>query len=139
MTWAEEWELIKAAAYKVGLDPYFIAAIRKCENGGPGKEFGVLAVSAPTYDDQLRVACATVKHRLVQYSQNEPALFTYVAPDGDGVVIYSPNFIDWFASIWAPAGAGNDPKDLNRNWANNCKWQYVHLLDADHQKVTSPV
>lgn len=139
MTWDEEYALIKAAAYRYGLDAHFIAAIRKVENGGTGKEFGVLAISAPTYADQLRVACATVKHRLVQYNQNEPALYTYIAPDGDGVVIYSPAFIDWFASIWAPGGAGNDPHDLNRNWSNNCKYQYVHLLDAEHQKTSGVI
>lgn len=134
MDWDEEWQKIKEASYRYGVDSYFVGAIRKTENGGPGKEFGVLGVSAPTYDDQLRICIATIKHRLVQYSQNHQALFRYIAPNGDAIVIYHPAFIDWFATIWAPVDAGNDPDHLNRNWTNNCKYLYVHLIDADHQR-----
>ena len=136
MTWASEWQLILVAAARYGLSPHFIGAIRKTENGGEGKEFGVLSVSAPNYEDQLRVCCQTVRHRLIAYDMDDQSLVSYTAPNGDIVVIYSPAFITYLASIYAPSGANNDPNSLNRNWSRNVSWWLIHLLDADHQAVS---
>lgn len=109
---SKEWPLIKEAASKYGVNPYFMAAIRQAENGGPGREFGVVSVDAPTYDEQLRIACLTVAHRM--------ALYPGCAHSRqNGVSIMSENFIQWFAHIWAPLGVGNDPHNLNANWPSN--------------------
>lgn len=51
-----EQEAIIRIARQAGVDPRLLAAVRLTENGGPGREFGVLSVPAPTYDDQERVA-----------------------------------------------------------------------------------
>ena len=54
--WQDEEALIRIAAAKYGLDWHLVAAIRKAENGGAGKEFGVLSVKAPTYVHSLTCA-----------------------------------------------------------------------------------
>lgn len=135
MSWLDEWAAIKVEAFRTGVDPYFLAAIRKTENGGPGKEFGVLAVSAPTFQDQLRVCAATVRHRLVEYNQNHPVFASYRCPNGESVLIYVQGFIGYLGSIYAPVDAGNDPNGLNLNWVRNVTWQYQHLIDAAHNGV----
>jgi hypothetical protein len=130
--WQDEAALIKIAAAKYGLDWHFVAAIRKAEDGGPGREFGVLSVKAPTYGAQLDLCCQTVRHRLVQYDQDSQALALHQAPDGKQTVVYAPDFISWFAGIWAPNGASNDPDGLNRNWSRNVGYWYLHLTDLEH-------
>lgn len=137
MDWRGEYDQIIVAANRYGLFPQFIAAIRKTENGGPGKEFGVLSVSAPTFADQLRVCCQTVRHRLITFDVDDTTLEPYVAPNGDTVVVYSVGFMHYLAGIYCPIGADNDPNGLNRNWFNNLTHWYFHLLDAEHQVVSS--
>src|SRR5579871_3725812 len=126
--WQDEVALIKIAAAKYGLDWHFVAAIRKAEDGGPGREFGVLSVKAPGYNAQLEVCCQTVRHRLVQYDENHQAVELHEAPDGLQSVIYGRDFIDWFAGNWATNGAANDPGELNRNWSRNVTYWYLHLI-----------
>jgi hypothetical protein len=130
--WQDEQALIKIAAAKYGLDWHFVAAIRKAEDGGPGREFGVLSVKAPTYLAQLDVCCQTVRRRLAEYDADRQALELHEAPDARQVVVYHPDFISHFAAIRAPSGAGNDPHGLNRNWARNVSYWYLHLTDLDH-------
>jgi hypothetical protein len=109
-----------------------VAAIRKAEGGGPGREFGVLSVKAPNYAAQLEVCCQTVRHRLLEYDQDNQTLEPYEAPDGTQAVAYGQDFIDWFAGIWAPNGAPNDPSGLNQNWSKNVSYWYLHLIDLEH-------
>jgi hypothetical protein len=130
--WQDEVALIKIAAAKHGLDWHFVAAIRKAEDGGPGREFGVLSIKAPGYAAQLEVCCQTVRHRLVEYDANNQALGLHQAPDGDEALVYGQDFISWFASIWAPNGATNDPSGLNHNWCGNVSYWYLHLIDLEH-------
>jgi len=115
-----QWEQDKifAACDGYGIDPTFVAAIRLSENGGPGREFGVLSISAPTYDLQLDATCRTVVHRLTDYETKRgvPA----IDPDGR----YSADFLDYFGGIWAPIGAGNDPRGLNQFWVANVRSAY---------------
>ena len=110
--WDDEWPLIKACCTAYGVNAYFVAAIRVAENGNPGREFGVLSTPAPTYADQLRITCETVAHRLTLFAGNAHARIGKVS-------VQSRAFVDWFAQIWAPGGASNDPTDLNANWASN--------------------
>jgi hypothetical protein len=130
--WLDEVALIKIAAARYGLDWHFIAAIRKAENGGPGREFGVLSVNAATYTAQLEVCCQSVRHRLVEYDQDNQTLALHDTPDGKQTLTYGREFISWFAGIWAPNGASNDPVQLNRNWSRNVSYWYFHLIDLEH-------
>lgn len=130
--WHDEEALIRIAAAKYGLDWHLIAAIRKAENGGSGREFGVLGVKAPTYAAQLEVCCQTVRHRLVQYDGGDQALDLHQTPDGKEIVVYHREFITWFGGIWAPEDASNDRNSLNRNWSRNVSYWYLHLIDLEH-------
>lgn len=116
--WIQERPLIAAEASLYHVDPMFIETIRHCENGREGEEFGVRSVPAPTYHDQLRIACETVAHRLVTYGVN-PLIRTV-----SGRIRYSSNWIAYFAHIWAPDKADNDPTNLNANWYQNALKYY---------------
>jgi len=120
-----EQAAIFGAADQYALDARFLAAIRLQENGGPGREFGVLSVSAPTYADQLDWAARTVVHRLTTYEQGTGQ--SPLDPDGR----YSSPFINYFAGIYAPVGAKNDPRNLNQWWPGNV----IAFYDASDVEV----
>lgn len=117
--WPTERPLIEAECQLRNVDVAFIMAIRQIENGGPGKEFGVLSVSAPTYADQLRICVSTVAHRLESYTVNP------LTRNPFGRVTYNPKWIAYFAAIWAPGGVQNDPNGLNKNWLPNVLKAYT--------------
>src|SRR5260370_29429640 len=126
--WQDEQALIKIAAARYGVDWHFVAAIRKAEEGGPGREFGVLSVKAPSYAAQLEVCCQTVRHRLVEYDGDNPALELHQVPDGKQAVAYPRDFIAWFRAIWAPHGVANHPTRLNPNSSSNAGSLDPHLI-----------
>lgn len=129
MNHVDEYSKIVPIAAAHGVDPLFILTIREVENGGPGREFGVLSVSAPSWADQCRVACVSVAHRLWQFLQHTNAdeqAFGYVI----GRLSYTPDFIRFFASIWAPRDVKNDPNNLNANWYPNARDTYAALTSG---------
>lgn len=110
---ANEEAVIKETAERAGIDPDFLRALRRVENGGPGREFGVLSVPAPTYRDQAAVAAETVRRNVGRYEQTgrhaiDPATGRY-----------TPEFIRFFSGRYAPIGAANDPTGLNRYHQRN--------------------
>lgn len=127
MKWSMEWSLIKATSEEYNVDPHFIATIRRIENGGPGRQFGVLSVPAPSYAEQLQVTCNSVRNRLVSMPGNP--LRMYPGPRHK-VLGYTDRFIEVFASVWAPIGVPNDPHALNKNWITNCANIYRAMLLA---------
>ncbi|MDE2232880.1 MAG: hypothetical protein KGJ90_01995 [Patescibacteria group bacterium] len=112
-----------------GVDWAFVAAIREAENGPFGREFGVETNGIVGYDAQLEACTATVTHRLETYPSN-PLVRCYGA-DGFSRIRYTPSFIAYFASVWAPIGADNDPESLNRNWFRNASNAYQRFVDSD--------
>ena len=126
INWVVEKPLIEAAAALRGTNLLVpvLMAIRTAENGSAGREYGVLSVSAPTYAEQLRMAMATVVHRLWSYPGN-PLTTT---PNGE--LIVSPNWVAYFASIWAPSGVANDPTNLNANWTKDFLHAYNGFIAA---------
>jgi hypothetical protein len=127
INWKAEESQILEAALLHGVDPFFIATIRRVENGGLGKEFGVLSVKAPTYPEQLRVCCATVRDEILHYT-----LHLYIKKYcGYGIrICYSSEFILYFKKQWAPTGVTNDPNNLNENWALNAIQIYEDICSA---------
>ena len=117
INWQNEIPLIEDACAPKQIDPAFVMAIRQAENGAPGREFGVLSQSAPTYADQLRVCIATVAHRLESFPGNP------LVRDAFGRIRYNAKWVAYFQSIWAPSGldvhVDNDPNGLNANWLKN--------------------
>ena len=126
ISWPTELPLIKAEAARRGTDFLvpILRAVRMAEGGAAGREFGVLSVSAPTYAEQLHMAAATVMHRLWSYPGN-PLTTT---PNGE--LIVSPNWVAYFASIWAPSGVANDPTNLNANWTKDFLHAYNGFIAA---------
>lgn len=127
--------MIRDVAHKHNVDFQYLRAIRAAENGGPGKEFGVLD-GAKTYAEQLAECAATVAHRLESYPANP--LVRVFGSDGYSRVIYGPSFISYFASIWAPIDATNDPNHLNRNWYNNVMKAYHQFVQDELMALVEP-
>lgn len=104
---AHENLVIQNAAHTYGLSDEqtkLLYAIRLQENGGPGKEFGVLTPQATRFKSDPMMSLKT---------QAAWAAGT-IAKHYDG------NLQD-FAKRYAPMGAGNDPNGLNANWYKNVK------------------
>jgi len=104
-------------------DPRILLAIRQAENGGPGREMGVLSVPAPDYTSQVDVAARTVKNTEARY-----IAATGLAPADNGR--YTDEFIGYLSQGgpgypgYAPQGAANDPRGLNANHRTNLSSAY---------------
>ena len=94
-----------AADYKLdGESRRLLYAIRLAEDGGAGREMGVLTPAAQRYKGdhakslklQARWAAGTIRKRYT----------------GD---------LEAFAARWAPVGAANDPENTNKNWLPNVR------------------
>jgi len=82
-----------------------LLALRAAENGGPGREYGVLSIPAPTQEQQARIAARSIKANKRRWEA------------AGGPV----DFVSFMGSRWAPVGAENDPHSLNRHWEQNVK------------------
>lgn len=124
--WSEETAVIKMVASEHGVDPLFVAAVRKAENGGPGREFGVVSRSAPSYEEQCATTAKTIRNQLVLFNRNP--LVKQNSRGGVGRLCYSMNFIAAFQKVWAPVGVDNDPHNLNSNWYTNVLEYYNRFI-----------
>ena len=113
-----EQHTIAHIAAQVGVPATFLAAIRIAENGGPGREFGVLSENAPTYEAQCRTAALSIRNN--QYRHIVSKGTWPIGKDGH----LSSSFIVFMADRWAPHHADNDPNDLNANWPKNVERVY---------------
>jgi hypothetical protein len=119
----EEQQIIQVSA-QYGVDPRLISAIRMQENGGPGREYGVLGIGANSLSAQLRGAAQTIKNFLSAYISD-----TGLSPQSDNGR-YTTDFISYVANGgpshggWAPVGASNDPTNLNQYWLANVSDNY---------------
>lgn len=118
-----ELNLLFRVADETGADLELLGALRKVENGGPGRELGVLSVSAPTIEDQYTVAARTIRNTMNRYTAN-----TGQNPYSVGGRL-SHDFLRYFSSGgpgypgYAPIGASNDPAGLNHNhYPNLVAW-----------------
>lgn len=128
MEWSTELQRISKAALKYGIDAAFVAAIRKVENGRPGREFGVLSVKATSYQSQLTICCATVRNNLIRFGANRNPLMKRPGPSKTLRIAYNTAFIEFFASRYAPVNAENDPTGLNKNWLKNIHYWYTQMI-----------
>jgi hypothetical protein len=87
-----------------------VAAIRFSENGGKGREYGILDKRCPpTYRSQAGWCAATVQKTYDRW--------TALGQPGD--------FIGHLGARYCPVGADNDPTGLNTHWVSNVR----HFLD----------
>ncbi len=108
-----EREVILREAQRTGVDPSLLVALRRVENGGPGREFGVLAVPARGLEAQAHVAANTVQRTMAPFERQ-----------GKGAVDpttgrYTEGFLRFLSARYAPVGAANDPMGLNRFHGDN--------------------
>lgn len=120
----DEHQVILNAAKRNGIDENdhdtlaMLYAIRKTENGKPGKEFGVLAPGAvgkpgQTLDKQAGWAASILMKRKTEWQgMDEKTKANY------------QGFPHYLQSKYSPVGAKNDPKGLNKNWLNNFTTHY---------------
>lgn len=106
----KEYPVIVKAAKRNGIQEgseefFILLAIRKSENGPKGREFGILHPKAKdtNLDTQAGWSAATiVKNKQRWEKEGRP---------GD--------FITYLGKRYAPIGASNDPRNLNKNWIKN--------------------
>ncbi len=108
-----EASVIRREADRTGIDAQLLVALRRAENGGPGREFGVLSVKAPDLDSQARVAANTVRNSVERFEQTGGQA---IDPQSGQ---YTDAFLRYFSARYAPVGASNDPSGLNRYHAAN--------------------
>jgi hypothetical protein len=93
------------------LAPY-VAAIRYAENGGKGKEYGILHPRVkPTYRSQAGWCAATVQKNYDRW----------VKAGSKG------EFVVFLGKRYCPVGADNDPNGLNKHWIGNVRKLYARF------------
>ena len=81
-----------------------VTAIRYAENGGKGREYGILHKRVKlTYRSQAGWCAATVQKNYDRWVK--------AGKHGD--------FIEFLGRRYCPVGAKNDPRGLNRHWVKN--------------------
>tara|TARA_R110000751_G_scaffold56832_8_gene120960 strand:- start:2887 stop:3330 length:444 start_codon:yes stop_codon:yes gene_type:complete len=90
-----------------------VAAIRHAENGGKGREYGILhARVKPTYRSQAGWCAATVQKHYDRWVRG--------GSKGD--------FIVSLGARYCPVGADNDPTGLNAHWIKNVRFYLTKPL-----------
>jgi hypothetical protein len=114
----KEIPTIKKAAERNGIkfgsdDWFLLLAIRQAENGGPGRELGILSKTARTLDAQAANAACTI---IKQHRRS-------------GCKDVTPEYIAGLAARYCPVGARNDPAGTNKNWFKNVSYWYKKLQE----------
>mgnify|MGYP001577751705 CR=1 FL=1 len=96
---------------------FLLLAIRCAEQGGPGKEMGVLDARANTLEKQIRWARNTILNNEKRFEKKagKPARHPETS-------LFTDEYMEFFAGRWAPIGASNDPTGLNVNWLRNARF-----------------
>jgi len=99
------------------VNPYaLLLAIREAERGRKGFEFGIVAAKDTDLKTQAEWACATVKKNFDRFRESG-----------------EKDFIAFLGKRWAPVGAENDPKGLNRFWVDNVRYFYNLFRKGEEQ------
>lgn len=91
----------------------YVNAIYWAEGGkNARKPFGILSVKCEGYEDCRTICENTVRNNIRRFREYGHKEFN--------------DYLSFLASRYAPVGAGNDPKNLNKNWIKNVKWFLEH-------------
>lgn len=108
--------------YPLLVNPYaFMLAVRMCEQGRKGREFGVMAQGA--IDTDLKTQAEWTMTTLIKDTKR-----WHTGELAKGKKEDYPTFIHYFADKWAPIGAENDPNNLNQYWLPNFQKFYSLFL-----------
>lgn len=115
----EELEVIIEAArandsFNAELFPILLA-IRKAENGGPGREFGVVHPRA--WNTNLRTQAGWAARTIANNKER------WLQDDED------KDFLTFLRDRYAPLNADNDPTGLNHNWLPNVQFYVSRFED----------
>ncbi len=94
-------------------------AVRRQENGGAGFEFGVIAAKNTNLEEQARWAVVTFLKNIERWER--------ARKNGEWKPQNSLPVLDYIVFLgnrWAPVGASNDPKNLNKYWIDNVQKLY---------------
>ena len=91
-----------------------VNAIRKVENGGHGREYGIMDKRASTPDLQRRWCAATCWKNWLRWQKTDQ----------------KKPYLVFLRDRYAPIGAENDPENLNENWLPNL----VAMLEKGEQR-----
>jgi hypothetical protein len=125
---ASERARIDAVAARHGIDSRLLVALRQTENGGPGREFGIMD-GATTWDDQADHAARTIRHTIGRFARAVGA-FDWWDDEGGR---YTDRFLTYFSrggpgyDGYAPVKnppVENDPTNLNVNHLRNLTVYY---------------
>jgi hypothetical protein len=120
----DDWTRFLAAARGDLAVLLALGAMRQTERGGPGREMGVLAVPAATYDEQVRVTANSLRRHLVRFGGAVPARRAATG-------LFTDEFLRSFSARWAPLRAENDPRGLNVHHAKNLlAWYHRYAAAA---------
>jgi hypothetical protein len=109
--------------YPLLVNPYaFMLAVRMCEQGRKGREFGVMAQGA--IDTDLETQAEWTMSTLVKDTKR---WHTDTLANGKKKSDYA-GFIFYFGDKWCPIGAENDPNNLNQHWLPNFQKFYSLFL-----------
>ena len=96
---------------RIHLAPY-VAAIRYAENGGKGREYGILHKRVkPTYRSQAGWCAATVQKNYDRWVKAG----------------HTGEFVVFLGKRYCPVGADNDPNGLNKHWIKNVRKFYARF------------
>ena len=99
-----------------------VAAIRYAENGGKGREYGILHPRVkPTYRSQAGWCAATVQKNYDRWLK--------VRGEADC------DFIPFLGHRYCPIGADNDPNGLNKHWIQNVNHLTRQILRGELTSV----
>ena len=118
------------------------AAIRYAENGGPGKEYGVLHPDVkPTYRSQAGWCAATVQKNWDRYlaggeCNNGDCTIKHKPGDSrDALVHGMQSYIYYLGHVYCPVGADNDPNGLNKYWPKNVFSHYNNVRNLAGERL----
>ena len=95
-----------------------VAAIRYAENGGKGREYGILHPRVkPTYRSQAGWCAATVQKNYDRWLK--------IRGEADC------DFIAFLGDRYCPIGADNDPDGLNEHWIQNVHHFTMEILRGE--------
>ena len=120
------------------VNPYaLLLAIREAEKGRKGFEFGIISAKNTNLETQCRYACETIINNVKRFHQylqeeersalserREDELCSRSVEGKPGFPLQCDDFITFLGSRYAPAGADNDPHNLNSHWVSNVKFFY---------------
>lgn len=90
-------------------DTEIVEAIYRAEGGADATYlYGIRSVSYDTPAEARRICFNTVRNNRKRYAD-----YGHKTHD---------TYLNFLASRYAPIGAGNDPKNLNRHWLKNVKF-----------------